>query len=69
MAATTTNTRVQVDLRSGARHRTCWVEPKVKVGDRCTLKNSADPVELWDVLAVYRPVDAASINRGWENDI
>ncbi|MEV4417613.1 hypothetical protein, partial [Catellatospora sp. NPDC049609] len=29
-------TLVQVDLRSGNRMLTCWVEPKVRVGDRIT---------------------------------
>ncbi|MGI5130721.1 hypothetical protein ACQEVB_28215 [Pseudonocardia sp. CA-107938] len=66
---TTTNLRVQVDLRSGDRFRTCWVEPRVKVGDRITLRDSADPHELWDVLRVSAPVDAGSIRRGWDNDI
>ncbi|WP_232667107.1 hypothetical protein [Pseudonocardia sp. TRM90224] len=66
---TRTNLRVQVDLRSGDRFRTCWVEPRVKVGDRITLRNSNDPQELWDVLRVGAPVDAGSIRRGWDNDI
>lgn len=60
---------VQVDLRAGARHMTCWVEPKVKVGDQVTLKNHAEPTLRWDVLRVGEAKDRSQINRGWHNNI
>ena len=60
--------KVQVDLRSENRFRTCWVEPLVKVGDQITLKNSTEPQRRWDVLRVSAPSRAADINRGWNNN-
>lgn len=60
---------VQVELRSDNRFLTCWVEPKAKVGDRITLRNSAEPARLWDVLRVGEPRAAADIKRGWHNNI
>lgn len=60
--------KVQVDLRSANRYLTCWVEPRVKVGDRITLKNSPEPTLRWDVLRVSAPSKAADINRGWDNN-
>lgn len=60
---------VQVDLRATDRFLTCWVEPKVKVGDRITLKNSAEPTVLWDVLSVGQPHPSTDIKRGWNNNI
>ena len=67
--ASTDTLRVQVDLRAGNRHRTCWVDRQVKVGNRITLRNSEDPGLWWEVLRVSTPVGAGSINRGWHNDI
>ncbi|WP_157631557.1 hypothetical protein [Catelliglobosispora koreensis] len=60
---------VQVDLRSDNRLLTCWVEPKVKVGDQITLKNSGDPTVRWDVVRVGVPRSAGDIKRGWNNNI
>lgn len=60
---------VQVDLRSDTRYRTCWVEPRVKVGDQITLKNSDEPTRLWDVLRVGEARLASDIKRGWNNNI
>lgn len=62
---------VQVDLRCGDRHLTCWVEhdKKVRVGNRITLKNHERPKMFWDVLRVGEPREAAQINRGWNNNI
>lgn len=60
--------KVQVDLRSANRYLTCWVEPRVKVGDQITLKNSAEPTQRWDVLRVSAPSKAVDINRGWNNN-
>ncbi|HET9869753.1 MAG TPA: hypothetical protein VFR02_04580 [bacterium] len=60
---------VQVDLRSGATRLTCWVEPRVRPGDRITLKNAGEPERLWDVLRVGERRPAGSINRGWNNNI
>ncbi|MGQ0840004.1 hypothetical protein [Actinokineospora sp.] len=66
--AAMTTMKVQVDLRSDNRYLTCWVEPRVKVGDRITLKNSAEPLRRWDVLRVGAPSQASDINRGWNNN-
>lgn len=62
-------TLVQVDLRAANRHRTCWVEPRVKVGDQITLKNSDEPTVRWDVLRVGEPTESTTIKRGWNNNI
>jgi len=62
-------TLVQVDLRSENRVRTCWVEPKVRVGDRITLKNSDEPARLWEVTRVGEPRQSADIKRGWNGDL
>lgn len=62
-------TWVQVDLRSGATVLMCWVEPKVKPGDRVTLKNSGEPRRWWDVVRVYAERPASDIKRGWNNNI
>ena len=62
-------TLVQVDLRSDNRVLTCWVEPRVKVGDKITLKNSDDPRRLWSVTRVGDQKAASSINRGWNNNV
>jgi hypothetical protein len=60
---------VQVDLRSGDRYRTCWVEPRVAVGDQITLKNSDEPKLRWDVLRVGETRASSDIKRGWDNNI
>lgn len=60
---------VQVDLRSDNRFRTCWVEPRVKVGDQITLKNSEEPGRWWDVLRVGDVRASTDIKRGWNNNI
>ena len=60
---------VQADLRSGNRYLTCWIEPRATTGDRITLKNSAEPALLWDVLRVGEPRAATDIKRGWNNNI
>lgn len=60
---------VQVDLRSDNRYRTCWVEPRVKVGNSITLKNSTEPARLWEVLRVGEPQSPSQIKRGWNNNI
>jgi hypothetical protein len=62
-------TLVQVDLRSGSRYRTCWVEPRVRVGDQITLRNSDDPRLRWDVLRVGEQRRATDIKRDWSNNI
>ncbi|MDI1462971.1 hypothetical protein QEZ54_18500 [Catellatospora sp. KI3] len=60
---------VQVDLRSSGRYLTCWVEPKVRVGDQVTLKSSEEPARRWDVLRVGEPRVTTDIKRGWSNNI
>ena len=59
---------VQVDLRSDDRLLTCWVAPKVKVGDQITLKDSEEPERRWDVLRVGEARAAGDIKRGWNFD-
>lgn len=64
---------VQVVLRSGPgllrpHLLTCWVEPKVKVGDFITLKDHEDPKQLWEVLRVGIEQSASDIKRGWDNN-
>lgn len=61
-------TLVQVDLRSDNRFLTCWVEPRVRVGDRITLKNSDIPTRMWDVLRVGSPRAATDIKHRWNFD-
>lgn len=60
---------VQVDLRSGPRVLTCWVEPRVKVGDLITLKDTDEPDRCWEVQRVGEPREAAEIKRGWDFDL
>lgn len=60
---------MQAFLRSGTTVRTCWIEPRVKVGDEITLKNSEDPGRRWAVLATGTPRPADQINHGWSNNI
>ena len=60
---------VQVDLRSDSRYLTCWVEPRVRVGDQVTLKSSEEPARRWDVLRVGSPQPSGAIKRGWHNNI
>jgi hypothetical protein len=62
-------TLVQVDLRSDNRVRTCWVEPRVRVGDRVTLRNSTEPARLWDVTRVGTPRGSGDIRRCWDTDL
>lgn len=59
----------QDDLRSGATVRTCWLEARIKPGDRVRLKNSEDPLRWWDVVRTGEPQAADAINRGWHNNI
>lgn len=63
------STIVQVDLESHGSHRTCWVEPKVRVGDVITLKDSDEPSRLWIVRRVGEPVPRSSVRQDWHNDI
>lgn len=60
---------VQVDLRSDSHHLTCWVEPRVRVGDQVTLRNFREPSWRWDVLRVGDPRDASDIKHDWHNNI
>jgi hypothetical protein len=77
------NLLVQVDLRSecwstnedgypvqdGYLRQTCWVEPKVKVGDSVTLKDTPEPQRLWEVMRVGQVQSASDIKRGWSNNV
>jgi hypothetical protein len=60
----------QVMLKDGTTYRTCWVEAKIKTGDKITLKNSEEPDRWWSVYAVGTTRKQASeIPRGWHNNI
>lgn len=54
---------VQVDLQTDNRLLTCWVEPRVKVGNVITLKNHDEPNLRWTVLRVGEPRDRSQINK------
>ena len=47
----------------------CWVDTKVKPGDRITLKK--DLSRWWTVERVYLQhiESVADLNRGWDNNI
>lgn len=61
---------VQVRLTSGDSHLTAWVENKIKVGNRITLKDSDDPDQMWEIISIdSEPVEQSSVNRGWHNNI
>jgi hypothetical protein len=53
------------ELASGTARRSCWVDRKVKAGDRVTLRDSEEPERLWDVLSVGAPKLTSDINHGW----
>jgi hypothetical protein len=64
----------QVELTSGVTKRVCWVDKNVKLGDVVTLKRDykVSPeleAQLWEVTAVYKSTELASINRHWNNNI
>jgi len=59
---------VQADLRAGNRFLTCWVEPRVRVGDQVTLQNSAEPELRWDVLRVGAASESWTVRRLCHND-
>lgn len=63
------STLVQCKLQSGTKQMVSWLEPKIKVGDVVTLKDSDDPTRRWDVLSVGEPRDRSEIHRGWHNNI
>jgi hypothetical protein len=63
-------TVAQVQLRSGSTVRTCWVEDRVRAGNRITLKTSEEPGRFWDVVSVgSQRRELAGIPRGWNNNI
>ena len=41
-----------VSLADGSTWRHCWVNKRVKLGDRITLKNSDEPDRFWEVKYV-----------------
>ena len=45
----------QVRLKSGNTRLTCWVDKKVHLGNRVSLKKDAE--RFWDVLWVSQPHD------------
>lgn len=60
---------VQVDLVSGESRRTCWVEPKVRVGTSITLKDSDEPDRFWTVVRVGGEALRSSLKTDWHNNI
>lgn len=59
----------QVHLVSGSTQLVCWVDFPVTRGQIVRLKNSDDPSRWWDVAETYATRPAASIPRGWDNNI
>ena len=57
---------VQCRLGQGKRITTGWIEGNVKTGDLVRLEGETG---WWMVLSVSRPVERASIRRGWKNNI
>lgn len=60
---------VQVELQSGTSRRTCWLEPRIRVGNEVTLKNSEEPTRRWKVLSVGDAAPRESIHTDWHNNI
>ena len=65
------DTIVQVELthrhEAGTTGCVVWVEPKVREGDRITLKGDDRP---WDVVHVFgEPVPRSSVRQDWHNNI
>ena len=60
---------VQCLLKSDAKYTVGWLEPKIKVGNQITLKDSSDPDRLWTVQSVSAPRSVTDIHRGWNNNI
>lgn len=67
------STIVQVELVSRHEHGStglvCWVDPRVQVGDRITLRDSDDPTRLWDVVDRGLEVLRSSVRQDWHNNI
>ncbi len=58
--------RYHVELEDGNTRRTCWVDKRVSVGDRVTLKDSDEPGRLWTVTHACGSRSAAGdLTRGW----
>lgn len=60
-------TVVQVELRAGETHRTCWLDTskRFKAGDEVTLKNSEDPDQRWTVHSIGAPKDSSDVRSDW----
>jgi hypothetical protein len=58
--------RYHVELKDGSTRRSCWVDKRVNVGDRITLKDSDEPERLWTVThACGSQMLSRDITRGW----
>lgn len=57
---------VQCLLEKDGWWLTSWLDATVKVGDYVTLKGEEG---WWRIMRCSRPVERASIRRGWKNDI
>jgi hypothetical protein len=59
----------QFKLRHGNTHTTCYLEddPRLKVGNRVTLKTSDDPKKLWEIESRSEvTTELGSINQAWK---
>jgi hypothetical protein len=67
----TTTLKQQVQLASGTRRLTTWVDAdkRLHAGATMTLKDYAEPQRVWDILHVGTPHVATDIKRGWNNNI
>ena len=59
---------VQCHLKSDTKETVAWLEPKIKVGNQITLKDSDEPERLWEFLSIGEPRDKTDIHRGWNNN-
>ncbi len=58
----------QFQLRSGQTYTTCWLEddPRLKVGNKVTLKTSDDPNRWWGIMQrSENTTEFGQINRVW----
>jgi len=64
----------QCNLRSGQSLMTCWLEDKIQVGWRVTLKDSDNPSELWTIESIgdtalpRKEIKGAHASKDWHKN-
>lgn len=61
--------KVQARLKSGVRHLTAWVDRDVKVGQYVTLRDSDNPLRMWEVLSVSEPKKSKDIKSSRDYNV